>query len=91
MLGAGATGVFHCFLRVTGKKNYAALYIIEFPKGLEMGKEIEGGKREKRKFGGKYNLTAPNHKSWLVKTQLNAIYTLTRMFYCFIGKKTIDF
>jgi len=54
MFGAGATGVFHCFLRDIGKNNYPGLYIIEFLKGLEMGKEIEGGKRE-RKFGGKYN------------------------------------
>jgi len=36
MFGAGATGVLHCFLRDTGKKNYPWLYIIEFLKGLEM-------------------------------------------------------
>jgi len=64
MFGAGATGVFHCFLRATGKKNHPGLYIIEFLKGLEMGKEIEGEKREKGGFGGKYILSAPNRKNW---------------------------
>ena len=43
----------------------AGLYIIESPlwgpvgrgksKGLEMGKEFKGEKREKKKIGGKYN------------------------------------
>jgi len=49
VFGAGATVVFHCFLRDTGKKNYPGLYIIEFLKVLEIGGEIEG---EKKKRGG---------------------------------------
>jgi len=50
MFGAGATGVFHCLLRDAGKKNYPGLYIIEFLKGLEMGKEIEGETKRKKKI-----------------------------------------
>ena len=43
-------------------------------RGLEIRKEIKGGKREKEKNWGKYNsLAVPNHKKLISKTQFDTI------------------
>ena len=43
-------------MHITVKAYYFLPVEINHPVSLEMGKEIKGGKREKKKIGGKYNL-----------------------------------
>ena len=49
---------------------------------MEMGKKIKGGKREKEK---------ENLGELISKPQFNTFQTLTSLFFCFMGKKIIDF
>ena len=55
-----------------------------------MGKEINGGKREKKEFRGNITFDSTRPKRLVTKTHFNTIQTLTTLFYCFNGKKIKD-
>ena len=58
--------------------------------GLDMGKEIKGGKKKRGNFGENITFDGTRSYSTISKTQFNTISTLTTLFYCFMGMKIID-
>ena len=71
----------------------AGLYVVlHSSKGLGMGKEMQGGKKRKLRGNlGEKTFGSTKSKKLISKTEFNTIYTLKTLFYCYMGRKIIDF